>query len=148
MIGQYEVRVDDGRYVVMNGDIGDLDKIVMILSGQEALQARAAAAEAECVRLQRALDNEKEWTVAFAGDAKAEMDRAHVAEAKIKRLRTALAKALDWFEHAQVSYANGNVHNGLDEGAVIGGQMHDEMTEQIRCALHGLALPEIGVPNP
>ncbi len=47
MIWQFEVRVDDGRHVVMNGAAEDLDKIVAILSGHKALLDRVKAAEAE-----------------------------------------------------------------------------------------------------
>ena len=93
------------------------------------------AIEADSLSVREALAT----TIDERDEARAEAERLR---AQVATIEQALAKALDWFENAPVSYANGNTHNGLDEGSVIGGQMHDELTEQIRCALHGLVLPE------
>lgn len=66
-----------------------------VLSAVLRIAARLEAAEAEVERLQKALEIEREWTVAFAGDAKAEMDRADTAQAKCSRLRALWERAIN-----------------------------------------------------
>jgi uncharacterized protein YlxW (UPF0749 family) len=48
------------------------------------LEGMLQSLRAKVKKLESALDNERQWTVAFAGDAKAEMDRADIAEAKLR----------------------------------------------------------------
>ncbi len=57
-------------------------------------------------------------------------------ESTILELRKAVQDALDWLEHAPISYANGNVHDGMDEGDVLGGRYHDKLTAQLHAALN------------
>lgn len=125
------------RFYQASAEVAHLSTVI------DKLATERDTADAEVTHLRSLYTHEH----AIAGEM---LDRALAAEAEnrhlveeVARLRVALAKALDWFENAPVSYANGNVHNGLDEGDVIGGQMHDELTEQIRCALHGFALTEL-----
>lgn len=57
-------------------------------------------------------------------------------EIMILQLRKAVEDALDWLENAPISYANGNTHDGLDEGDVLGGRYHEKLTAQLRAALN------------
>jgi hypothetical protein len=54
--------------------------------------------------------------------------RAQAAEAMLREV-------LDFLEHAPISYANGVTHNGIDEGDVRGGEMHDALVERIKKVL-------------
>lgn len=61
-------------------------EVVHLRSEVERLDGELARSKAEVERLEKALKNERQWTIAFAGDVKAEMDRADVAEVKLKYL--------------------------------------------------------------
>lgn len=69
----------------------------------------------------------------------AEVDRlitlVEASQLRIESLKTMLTDTLDWLENAPFNYSNGNVHNGLDEGDVIGGRMHDELVKKIKTVL-------------
>jgi hypothetical protein len=64
-------------------------------------------------------------TIIHAG--KLEKDKA--------KLRVLLADILEWFNCAPISYANGNVENGVDEGEVLGNKLHKELVEKINSVL-------------
>ena len=53
----------------------------------------------------------------------------------VEGMREALEAALEWLNEANISYANGNVCNGIDEGEHFGGMGHCATTKQLKDAL-------------
>ncbi len=51
------------------------------------------------------------------------------------RLREACEAALEHLDHADMSYANGIVCNGIDEGEIMGGNAHCALTKKLRAAI-------------
>ena len=54
---------------------------------------------------------------------------------EIDKLEKACRSALEHLDNADMSYANGNTHNGIDEGDVLGGRAHCAVTKELRAAL-------------
>jgi len=69
------------------------------------------------------------------GNALHNMDRVDTLQAECVQLRDMLTEVLDWFQHAPISYTNGNTHNGLDEGDVLGGELHEQLEAKIKAVL-------------
>jgi hypothetical protein len=59
--------------------------------------------------------------------------RAEDAEAMLREV-------LAWLEHAPISYSNGVIHNGIDEGDVRGGEYHDLLVAKIKKVLEHPAI--------
>lgn len=69
-------------------------------------------------------------------------ERAELAEFKLQDVQldflvttSVLREALAWLENAPFNYSNGNIHNGIDEGAVRGGELHDALVAKIKKVL-------------
>ena len=54
---------------------------------------------------------------------------------QLAKLLAACKDALEHLEYASFEYANGNTHNGIDEGNVIGWKAHGELIEELREAI-------------
>ena len=50
-------------------------------------------------------------------------------------LLEALQEAVEWLENAPMSYANGNMHNGIDEGEVLGWRGHVSVVDKAKAAI-------------
>ena len=50
-------------------------------------------------------------------------------------LLEACEAALEHLDHTDISYANGNTHNGIDEGEHYGGIAHCSLTKELRAAI-------------
>ena len=62
-------------------------------------------------------------------------ERVKELEAENKRLREALEECVEWLENADMSYANGNVCNGIDEGDILGWNGHIAVVKQAQAEL-------------
>lgn len=51
------------------------------------------------------------------------------------RLQNALREAIEYLEQAPFNYANGVVHDGIDEGSVRGMRAHQRLLKRLRKAL-------------
>jgi len=55
--------------------------------------------------------------------------------AQVERLTKALTACFEWLENAPFDYNNGNTHEGIDEGNVLGWQTHASLMEIVLHAL-------------
>jgi hypothetical protein len=62
-------------------------------------------------------------------------DKFGIATEKIVKLRISLIELIEWLENAPISYANGNVEQGTDEGEYYGWKAHNEIVEKAKVVL-------------
>jgi len=71
----------------------------------------------------------------IARETRNERDRLHKQVAVIPDLLAACRAALIWLDSAPIHYENGVVHNGMDEGDVLGTRGHICITDQLTAAI-------------
>ena len=72
-----------------------------------------------------------DWAVEAPDEVKANATLIAAAP----ELLEACEAALEYLDHADISYANGNTHNGIDEGEHYGGIAHCSLIKELRAAI-------------
>jgi hypothetical protein len=106
------------------------------------LQNEIAALTAQVERLTKALDELTPGGSEFHDDPerclqfiKDRMTSNGKLAAERNELREALTACFEWLENAPFDYNNGNTHEGIDEGNVLGWQTHASLMEIVLHAL-------------
>lgn len=112
-------------------------KIDQALEAAQSMDATNKALSETC--------NAQRDLIARSGQAlQAGLDREALLMSALQAAQTreaayiaAIEATLDHLRHAPFTYENGVTHNGLDEGAVRGRELHDRLVTQLEKALKG-----------